>query len=184
MNFTKHLELTDRHSFLSPSKYYWLEYDDDKLVSAYTNAKAKERGTELHKFAADCIRLGQKLPSSKKTLNMYVNTAIGYKMTPEQPLYYSENCFGTADAICFRNNTLRIHDYKSGTTPADMRQLLIYAALFCLEYKVDPRDIETELRIYQMDTEEILRPDAEVIQYTMDRIKHADALINEIKYER
>ena len=98
---------------------------------------------------AQCIMLNQKLPKSKQTLNMYVNDAIGFKMTPEQILYYSDNCFGTADAILFRNNFLRIHDLKTGKIPAHMEQLEIYAALFCLEYKVKPADIEMELRIYQ-----------------------------------
>jgi hypothetical protein len=37
---------------------------------------------------------------------MYVNDAIGYQMTPEQPIYYSENCVGTADAISFKNDFL------------------------------------------------------------------------------
>jgi hypothetical protein len=32
---------------------------------------------------------------------MYVNDAIGYNMKVEQPLYYSENCFGHADTLCF-----------------------------------------------------------------------------------
>ena len=50
------------------------------------------------------------------------------KMTPEQILYYSDNCFGTADAILFRNNFLRIHDLKTGKIPAHMEQLEIYAS--------------------------------------------------------
>ena len=100
----------------------------------------------------------------------YVNDAIGFKLTPEQPLYYSPYCFGTADAISFRNNLLRIHDYKSGTHPAKIEQLLVYAALFCLEYHVKPGEIDTELRIYQND--EILHhePTAEEILETMDCI--------------
>ena len=110
---------------------------------------AAQRGTVLHDFACQCIKLGQKLPRSRKTLNMYVNDAINYKMTPEQILYFSPNCFGTADAIVFTNDLLRIHDYKSGVTPAHIEQLRIYAALFCLEYHVEPFDIDMRLRIYQ-----------------------------------
>jgi hypothetical protein len=114
---------------------------------------------------------------------MYVNDAIGFRMTPEQPLFYSENCFGTADAICFRNKLLRIHDYKSGVTPARMEQLEIYAALFCLEYRVKPSDIDIELRIYQLD--EILhhKPTAEDIVPIMDKIITFDKLITKIKAE-
>lgn len=90
-----------KHAFLGASKYHWVNYDESKVAEAYAKFKAVQRGTELHEFAAQCIRLGIKLPKSQKTLNMYVNDAIGFKMTPEQVLYYSDNCFGTADATAF-----------------------------------------------------------------------------------
>lgn len=183
MNFNKHSNLEGQHAFLGASKYHWINYDETKLIESYSKCMAAQRGTILHDFAAQCIRLGQKLPRSRKTLNMYVNDAIGFRMTPEQPLYYSENCFGTADAICFRNNMLRIHDYKSGVTPARMEQLEIYAALFCLEYKVKPSDIDIELRIYQLD--EILhhKPTAEDLVPIIDKIITFDKLINKIRAE-
>lgn len=181
MNFNKHSNLEGQHAFLGASKYHWINYDESKLVESYTNYMAAQRGTILHEFAAQCIRLGQKLPKSRKTLNMYVNDAIGFRMTPEQPLYYSENCFGTADAICFRDNTLRIHDFKSGVTPARMEQLEIYAALFCLEYKVDPSDIDIELRIYQSDEILYHKPTAEEISSIMNKIVAFDKIINKIK---
>ena len=133
MNFNNHFQLRDKHAFLGASKYHWINYDEDKLVESYNRFQAVQRGTVLHNFAAQCITLGQKLPRSQKTLNMYVNDAIGFKMTPEQVLYYSDNCFGTADAISFRNGMLRIHDLKTGVTPAHMEQLMVYAALFCLD---------------------------------------------------
>ena len=133
MNFNNHSNLEGMHAFLGASKYHWVNYSDEKLVSTYQKHLATLKGTELHDFAARCIKLGQKLPKSKKTLNNYVNDAIGFKMTPEQVLFYSVNCFGTADAISFRNGVLRIHDLKTGVTPAHMEQLMIYAALFCLE---------------------------------------------------
>jgi len=181
--FNKHSNLEGQHAFLGPSKYHWINYDEYKLIEAYSKFTAAQRGTELHEFAAQCIRLGQKLPKSKKTLNMYVNDAIGFKMIPEQPLYYSENCFGTADAISFRNKTLRIHDFKSGVIPAHMEQLEIYAALFCLEYKVNPADINIELRIYQSDQVLCHNPTAEDIVHIMDKIITFDKLINKIKSE-
>lgn len=183
MIFNKHSNLEGQHAFLGASKYHWINYDEDKLIEVYSKFTAAQRGIELHEFAAQCIRLGQKLPRSKKTLNMYVNDAIGFKMTPEQPLYYSENCFGTADAISFRNKMLRIHDYKSGVVPANMKQLEIYAALFCLEYKVNPADINIELRIYQSDQALYHNPTAEDIVYIMDKIITFDKLINKIKSE-
>ena len=183
MNFNKHLNLEGQHAFLGASKYHWINYDEHKLIEAYSKFMAAQKGTELHEFAAQCIRLGQKLPKSRKTLNMYVNDAIGFRMTPEQPLYYSENCFGTADAISFRNKMLRIHDFKSGVVPAHMEQLEIYAALFCLEYKVNPADINIELRIYQSDQILYHNPTVEDIVPIMDKIITFDKLINKIKSE-
>ena len=183
MNFNKHLNLEGRHAFLGASKYHWLNYDEQKLQESFRNALAAQRGTELHEFAAQCIRLKQKLPRANKTLNMYVNDAIGFGMTPEQPLYFSENCFGTADAISFRNKFLRIHDFKSGVTPAKMEQLEIYAALFCLEYNQKPGDIEMELRIYQCDQAMVHNPTAEDILPIMDKIITFDKIIDRIKIE-
>ena len=114
---------------------------------------------------------------------MYVNDAIGYRMTPEQVLYYSENCFGTADSISFKDNLLRIHDLKTGVTPAHMEQLEIYAALFCLEYKIKPADIDIELRIYQSDDILVFNPTVEDIVPIMDKIITSDKIISEIKEE-
>ena len=183
MNFNNHFHLKDKHAFLGASKYHWINYDDDKLVESYSRFQAVQQGTRLHNFAAECISLGQKLPRSQKTLNMYVNDAIGFKMTPEQVLYYSDNCFGTADAISFRNGFLRIHDLKTGVTPAHMEQLMIYAALFCLEYRLKPSDIEMELRIYQSDEVICFNPTVEDIAPIMDKIVTFDQLLTRMKSE-
>lgn len=183
MNFNKHLNLKGQHAFLGASKYHWINYDEKKLADTYNGYLAAQHGTELHDFAATCIKLGQKLPKTHQTLNMYVNDAIGYHMTPEQPLCYSENCFGTADAIQFNKGLLRIHDYKSGIIPAHMEQLRIYAALFCLEYKVKPGTIKIELRIYQNDDVVVEVPTAEDILPIMDKIVQFDKIISQIKKE-
>lgn len=183
MNFNKHSGYEGKHAFLGASTYHWINYDDNKVIETYARRLAAQRGTELHEFAAQCIRLGQKLPRSHKTLNLYVNDAIGYKMIPEQLLYYSDNCFGTADAIIFRNNLLRIHDYKSGVTPANMNQLLVYTAMFCLEYKYKPSEIDVELRIYQGDEVLYHKPTVEDILPIIDKIITFDKLINKIKTE-
>lgn len=183
MKFFRHSELEGRHAFLGASKYHWINYDPAKLAESYSSFLAKEKGTQLHDFAAQCIRLGQKLPRSKKTLNMYVNDAIGFKMTPEQILYYSENCFGTADAISFREGHLRIHDLKTGAIPAHMEQLMIYAALFCLEYKVKPSEIDIELRIYQSDEVLVHNPSADEIVPIIEKIISFDKIINKIRFE-
>ena len=183
MNFNKHSLFEGQHAFLGASKYHWINYDESKLVESYSNYMAAQRGTELHEFAAQCIRLGQKLPKSQKTLNMYVNDAIGFRMTPEQVLFYSENCFGTADAISFRNGLLRIHDLKTGIIPAHIEQLEIYAALFCLEYKIKPTQIDIELRLYQNDEVYIHQPVPDDICHIMDKIKQFDKIINKLKEE-
>lgn len=180
MNFIEHSELVGQHAFLSASKYSWVNYDPDKLISTYKNFQAAQRGTELHDFARRCIELGQKLPRSNKTLNMYVNDAIGYRMTPEQVLFYSGNCFGTADAISFKNGRLRISDLKTGVTPVKMTQLEVYTALFCLEYNVKPGEIETELRIYQNDDVMFYIPEVDTIAHVMDQIVVCDRLIEEL----
>jgi Protein of unknown function (DUF2800). len=183
MNFNKHSNLEGQHAFLGASKYHWINYSDEKVAEAYSKFLATQKGTVLHEFAAKCIQLGQKLPKSHKTLNMYVNDAIGFRLTPEQILYYSENCFGTADAIGFRNGLLRIHDLKTGVIPAHMEQLEIYAALFCLEYKIKPAEIEMELRIYQSDEILYHKPTVEDILPIMDRIITSDKIISKIKAE-
>lgn len=181
MNFNKHSGLEGQHAFLGASKYHWINYDENKVADAYLKFLATQRGTVLHEFAANCITLGQKLPKSQKTLNMYVNDAIGYKMIPEQILFYSENCFGTADAISFRNDFLRIHDLKTGAITAHMEQLEIYAALFCLEYHIKPSDISMELRIYQNNEILYHNPTVEDIAPIMDKIITFDKTINKLK---
>jgi hypothetical protein len=144
---------------------------------------AIQRGTELHDFARRCIELKQKLPKSRKSLNCYVNDAIGFRMQPEQPLFYSVNAFGTADAISFRENLLRIHDLKTGVSAVSMRQLEVYCALFCLEYKIDPEEIDIELRLYQSDEIVIHKPERADIRQIMEKIVSFDKRIEEIKSE-
>lgn len=181
MNFNKHSELEGLHAYLGASKYHWINYSDDKLVESYDNFLAVERGTRLHELAKEHIELGIKMPKNKKTINAYINDAIGFRMTPEQVLYYSPNCFGTTDAISYSKKLLRIHDLKTGTTPASMNQLKIYNALFCLEYDISPFDITMISRIYQFNDifEEEQNPDE--IRRIMDKIIHFDKLIEETK---
>lgn len=184
MDFNEHSKLKNKHAFLSPSNYHWLNYTDDKLVQVYRGFQSVARGTELHELAAKCIKLGVKLPASRKTLNMYVNDAIGYNMIPEQILYYSDNCFGTADSISFsRKKLLRIHDLKTGSSKASMHQLEIYAGIFCLEYSFDPSNIDMELRIYQNDEVDIYNPPADDVAYIMSKIISYDRIVEELKRE-
>ena len=184
MIFNRHSDLEGLHATLSASKSHWVNYTDEKFDATFNARLQAARGTELHEFAAQAIKLGQRLKASRKTLNLYVNDAIGYRMTPEQVLAYSVNAFGTADAISFRKNMLRIHDLKTGTTPCSFRQLEVYSALFCLEYRVRPAEIdEIELRIYQNDEVFIHHPEVEDIIHIMGRIEHFDRRIEKLKAE-
>lgn len=183
MIFNDHSKLAGKHAFLSPSNYHWLNYSDEKLDVSYIRAQAVERGTKLHALAAELISLGVNLPKNRKTLNAYVNDAIGFKMIPEQVLFYSWNCFGTADSIIFdeRKKTLRIHDLKTGDVKASLSQLEIYASIFCLEYHYDPEDLTIILRIYQSDDILEEEPDPLLIRDIMDKIIHFDERIERLK---
>ena len=182
MNFIKHSNLEGLHAPFSASQSSWLRYDDEKALSVFRKKKAKEMGTRLHAWAAETIELGIKQPRSKKTIYAYINDAIGFKMSTEVVLYYSNNFFGTADAISFRNNMLRIHDLKTGES-GHMEQLEVYAALFCLEYKIKPGEIEIELRVYKNDEVMVYNPTAEDILPIMDTIVHFNKVLEKNNYE-
>ena len=184
MIFKEHSFLKDAHAFLGASKYHWINYDPEKLDRTFLLWEAAKRGTELHAFAHEAIRLKIKQRATRSTLSMYVNDAIGYRMQCEQVLFYSLNCFGTADAISFKNGKLRIHDFKSGGTRTSMNQLYIYMALFCLEYGYAPDEIEAELRIYQNDEIVIAEPDPEDIKTIMLKIVEFDKRIDQLKADR
>lgn len=181
MNFNKHLEVEGKHAFLSPSSYHWTNYTDEKLDERYLSMTAAAKGTALHAFANSAINLGVKISRSNKLLSLYVNDAIGYKMESEQPLYFSDNCFGTADTISFRRQVLRIHDLKTGLTPVSEKQLEVYAAIFCLEYGISPLDITMEFRIYQNDDVIIYDGVPDIIFHIMDKIVSFDRRIQLLK---
>ena len=209
MNFYDHSKLKGQHATLSASQFRWINYDPNKLADIYFNSFAQTVGTTIHEFAFKLINQKMRLDETNTrsllifylrekgipefvinnldvdgmgiNLANYVNDAIGFGMVPEQVLYYSENCFGTADAISFYRKRLRIHDLKTGTIPAHMEQLEIYAALFCLEYKTKPKDIATELRIYQGGDILICEPDPAEIMDICDKIIHSNSIVESIK---
>lgn len=149
MRFNKHWQVEGKHAFLGASKSHWIRYDLEKMKRIWENKFKSEDGTRKHNLAAFCIRERVKLEDNGSTLSLYVNDAIGFKMTPEQVLYFNDDCFGTADAISFRNGILRVHDLKTGEHPGKTDQIMVYFALFCLEYDINPYDIEMIGRIYQ-----------------------------------
>lgn len=183
MIFNAHYGLSGQHAVLSASKPYWLNYDPDKFEDYIRSMEAAKLGSELHAFAAHAIKLKQRLRTSKKTVNLYVNDAIGYRMEPEQTLYFSPNCFGTADAISFRHDVLRISDLKTGVSKPNVKQLLVYAAIFCLEYAESPAHIDIELRFYQNDEIALFKADSADVLAIMDKIRVADKRINELREE-
>jgi len=188
MRFNDHSRLAGSHALLSPSKYAWVNYDEEKLDAMVMTSFAAQRGTHLHDLAERMITLGVRLPDTTATLNQYVNDAIGFRMTPEQMLFYSPNCYGQVDTISYSKGKrkvplLRIHDLKTGVTQCKMGQLKVYVALFCLEYGVKPGDIEIEMRIYQNDQVQIESPDVVEIIQIMDRIVFFDRRINQLREE-
>ena len=185
MNFVKHLKLEGLHAPFSASQSSWLRYSDEKALMVYQNKKAADMGTKLHAWAKETIDLGIRQPRSKKTLYAYVNDAIGFKMSTEVVLYYSDYFFGTADAISFRDGMLRIHDLKTGKVGKiedHIDQLKVYAALFCLEYKIKPGEIKMELRLYKQDEVLVYNPTAEEILPVMDTIIHLNKIMEQ--YDR
>ena len=200
MNFNVHSELEGKHALLGASKHSWLNYDDEQLYKAYINSFAPTIGTLVHEYAKDKIIFRQQMEDNRSEKNAlllyllkngipyqviplesifynlvpYVNDAIGYKMTPELVLYYNEYSFGTADTISYSRNMLRIHDLKTGSTPASMDQLMIYAAWFFLEYKkeVTFQKSRTELRLYQNQEVIVHTPTSQELAGIMDRVVH------------
>ena len=192
MKFNNHYNLSGLHAPFTASQPAWLRYDDDKAREAYARKKSAELGTRLHAWAKETIDLGIKQPRSKKTIYEYVNDAIGFKMSTEVVLFYSDRFFGTADVICFREDrktgryVLRIHDLKTGVVgdpDKHFEQLKVYAALFCLEYKFKPADIDIVLGVYKKDEVAFCEPDPEEIVEVINKIIHLDKLLAKIDNE-
>ena len=178
MKWNDHSRYEGQHALFPASRPSWLNYGEDQLLTYCDAVAAKERGTRLHKFAQDCIELGQWLPKKPETtLSLYVNDAIALNMSPEKVLFYSKYFFGTTDAISFDGALLRIHDLKTGAIPGKIEQLMIYDALFCLEYNIDPLDIGHTLRIYQFDDFSEVTPESGRILEIMDQIVRFNELL-------
>lgn len=207
MNFNLHSELRGRHAIFAPSVPYWMNDSEEEAIQRYCSSFATAVGTALHSLAEDHIRysvkmtrfdnkyvplalLKAKIPASVvdrlpvdnlfENLMLYVNDCIGFRMTPEVVLYYSDIFFGTTDAIHFdeRERLLQINDYKSGSSPAKMDQLIGYDALFRLEYcpllRIRPEEIRSELRIYQFGEVRLCEPEPDEVISVMNHIKALD----------
>ena len=213
MIWNDHSDLNGKHAILSPSQYSWLRYSDEnnyaQLINRCKAEYASTIGTIIHDYAQ--MRIKNRLPMYPEeqnaitlellrnniprysfeverffqTLMEYVNDAISYNMDPEVTLYYSNNAFGHCDAINYYRRTLRIHDLKTGTSPASFDQLIIYSAYFFLEYgkkmKLKPENVNTELRLYQLSEISICHPAPEDIYAAIDKIIELDPVIDIFK---
>lgn len=181
MNWKNYSHLSGSHAFLSASRYHWINYSEEKLIESYLARERITIGTKLHKVAEELIELGIRLPDTTATLNSFVNDGIGYKMTPEVVLYFSPNAYGTADCIGYHNGVLRIHDLKTGQVPGSITQVMIYAALFLLDYKEKPKEIF--LRVYQNDEITEYEPPLGEVEEIADRIVGFDKLIDAVNQQ-
>lgn len=183
MKFMPHPEIADRHAHLSPSKYSWIRYDDEKFERTYLSRLAAARGTAEHEYAAMAIKLGKRQPATKETLNMFVNDSIRWKLEPEVGFFANEIFFGHADAAGFRKNVFRVSDLKTGVTETSMDQCKCYVALFCIEYDMNPFDFAAEMRIYQNNEirEELAEPHE--INIIIDRWKTFTKRAEEMRRE-
>lgn len=212
MQFNQHRHLEGKHAILSASSWRWLNDDTDELIARLRGKYAQSIGTILHNVAYKHIKYRIKLYKYDKknvmlelltngipvvvvesldfdamfdNLMVYVNDCIGFRMEPEVVLCYSENFFGTTDAITYskQDHFLRIHDYKSGVTEAHVNQLMIYSALFCLEYRIKMEGLQTELRIYQNNETGIWNPTVDEIVPVMDKIVTFDKFLTRVNEE-
>ena len=170
MIFNKHSELEGRHAILSPSKHYWLNYDDEGLMRNYISSFATDIGTLVHEYASD--RIKYRLPidieneEAKNGLLMHLlKNGIPFRVIDLDRLFYNLVPY-VNDAIGYRM--------------ASMDQLLCYAGLFFLEYKRDyrPQTMKVELRIYQNQEVLVNQPSSEEVKAVMDKIIHGDAVLS------
>lgn len=146
--------------------------------------RAALEGVEQHRYAAICIEEGIVQDDEKSTVGLYINQCIQFRMQPEVVLFYSPNAFGTVDAIAYRYRVLRISDLKTGATRVSEHQLEVYAALFCLEYEIDPFSLRgIELRLYKDGKVFLYDADPAYIKGIMDKIVQFDAILNQLREE-
>lgn len=185
--FNAHQQYQNSHAYLSASQHSWLNYTDQRMRDVFFDRLMAQRGTELHAFAERANKLGLKMPRNHQTINEFINDGLGCDMSSEVMLFYSPNCYGTADLIGYneKKKLLRIFDLKTGIIPVkEFGQLHIYGALFCLEYGVNPEDISFEFRIYQDD--EVKIDDSftnEDIRDIMTKIVHFDNILTAMQEE-
>ena len=149
----------------SVKTYIWLKYRNDKDYRGMLLENMDYLPREIY-----------------PTVKLFVNDCLGYHMQSEQRVEYSELFWGTSDAIKFENNILQVFDLKTGSKPAKETQLLVYAALYCLQEHMKPDQLDgIETRIYQNGEVFIGNPPSEIIYDVMHKIVHADSLLTKFK---
>ena len=168
------------HAMFSPSQPSWLHDTDEEFAARYSNKKAAELGTRYHEDAARMIQNRWRMSKSSDpvadNVRAYINDAIKYQMLPEVRLEGTQDFFGTADTIIFRRGLLRVHDLKTGTTKPHMDQLRLYAAYYCMQYGINPNDIQMDLRFYQNNEIVCYEPEFGVIADIISEVRHKDEL--------
>ena len=202
--------LKNTHAFCGASKNSWRNYTVDKLIEAKIASYATTIGTLLHEYASKNIKKHFKMAKTDKrdvlrylivennippnavdidrlypNLMNYVNDCIGYRMESEVTLRYSDDFYGTTDAISWENNELKIFDLKTGVNHVSFTQLENYAAFFCLDYNVKPSQIKhLEFRIYQNGDIILAEPDSSIIFPIISQIVNFDKELVAFKGDR
>ena len=143
------------HARLSPSAAHrWLNCPASLLHNEETEGEESEyakEGTVAHALAAECLIKGSDLtgdepytldgvevtPEMHAFIMEYVNTiralAVGKNLVVEERIcleHLVKDCYGTADAIIFDDDTIEVHDLKFGrgkkVEAEGNEQLLIY----------------------------------------------------------
>ncbi len=200
-------KLKNTHAFCGASNYRWRNYDPEKLIQSKENSYATTIGTLLHDRAAHYISKPKKMIKSSKisiydyltidndipesaididrlfpNLMNYVNETIAFEMDPEITLYFSDNFYGTADAISWEDGLLRISDLKTGVTPASFMQLENYAVFFCLDYKIKPSQIKKlEFRIYQNNEVLFADPDPHILNPIIEQVIEFNKILSDFE---
>lgn len=196
----------------SSTSYLNTDFSDvdavEELIQRKRAAKyATKVGTVLHDYAQKRIKLGMRLNKAERNsvvfylltngipedvfdiefifenLRTYINDCILHRMNVEQKLKFSDIFYGTADAISFEKNRLKIFDLKTGRSPVHIEQLMQYAALFCLEYGYKPSNIEIELRIYQADQVAVCEVDPNDIKDIINSMRITNKIYHEMRGE-
>lgn len=197
--------LKNTHAFCGGSNYRWRNYDLEKLEQARISSFAAPIGTALHEYAAENIRhkikvqkndkhglaryliIEKKIPPKalvnlgEQFLNLYnyVNDCIDFNLDPEVTLYFSEHCYGFADAISWQDGVLQISDLKTGTSPASFMQLENYACFFCLDYKIKPKEINKIIfRLYQCGEITVAEPPSDILVPIIDQLIEFNRYLN------